>query len=103
MLDVTPDNLHKKKSAQNYNQNATNWPVYPVHYSIRFYKLRAALQHHRYIVAGVQEVLSQVTAENALPENAGLLQPSSWWPVQNKTSKERDQFAVFPQHGLYRC
>lgn len=80
-----------------FKQNKTNHsPVYPIDYAMALYELGTTLQDHRDVVAGIQQMLPEIAAENALLQDTRLLQSTSGRTIQNKTSKKRNQLAVFP-------
>lgn len=63
-------------------------PVDAVHDSLSLQELRAAPQDHRDLVAGVEEVLAEVTAEDPLPKDSALLQLPPRRPRQDETPAE---------------
>jgi hypothetical protein len=50
----------------------------------------------------VEEMLAQIAAENALFENAALLQLPARGPTQDKAPEEGDELPVLPEHGFGR-
>lgn len=103
MFDVTPDNLEATPeyvTIANQPPKYKHSPVDPVDDAMTFDELRATLEHHGDVVTRIQQMLPQVAPENALLQDPRLLQTTSGRTIQNKTSKKRNQLAVFPQYGL---
>ena len=76
-------------------------PVYAVDEAVALDEVGAAAEHAGHLLAGVEQVLAEVAAEDALAQDARLLEPAARGPVQDERAEEGDELAVLAQHRLH--
>ena len=75
-------------------------PVDPVDDPALLDEFGAVGQDPRHLLLGVEQVLAQVAAEDALLEDAGLLEFAAGWPREDEGTEEGDQLAVLAEDRL---